>query len=88
MDHVWNENTVFENASREGGFPGPTWDMAPGRGTFSLNCLGEMGVVSPIFYMRTWRLRVFSYSPRSTHLAGGRVRLRPQAVCVSLCSVL
>ena len=28
--HVWNENTGFENASREADFPGPPyWDMVP-----------------------------------------------------------
>ena len=90
MAHVWNENTEFENASREGGFPGPQL----GRGTWQghlqsqPSVLGEMGVAPSILYARIWRLRGLSHSPSSTHLAGGRVRQTSGRVCVSLRSVL
>ena len=44
LDHVWNENTAFENSSREAASLPHAWDTAPGTGAFNLNSSGEVGV--------------------------------------------
>lgn len=55
MAHVWNENTGFENASREADFPGaPTGTWCLQRHLQSQPpVLGEMGVAPSIFHART-----------------------------------
>lgn len=41
---MWNENTAFENSSREGVSLPHAWDTAPGTGAFDLNSSGAVGV--------------------------------------------